>query len=158
MQAEIQEDMPDRINLKKIHSVKETYQYSLDSSFFSESDHPLLNGGMIDAEVGVWRDDTDGSYKVNLKMNGHVVVACDRCLSDLQVPVKVDEMLKVVLGDEDDDKGDLIVVSEREPLLDLNTLFYDYAALSVPIHAAHAEGECDAEMESRLSEYLISKD
>jgi uncharacterized metal-binding protein YceD (DUF177 family) len=90
-----------------------------------------------------------------LSMNGYVVVPCDRCLGDLKCPVAVEKDVKVTFGSCSEEQEQSIVVDEVEGQLDLDPLIYDYSVLSVPLHAAHEEGACDAGMIENLNKYLV---
>lgn len=154
MQAKA-EKMPHKINLKAIHAEKEMCRYSIDSEFFSTREHSLINAGEVDVCAEVKKNAGEDGFTMHLSMNGYVVVPCDRCLGDLKCPVAVEKDVKVTFGSCSEEQEQSIVVDEVEGQLDLDPLIYDYSVLSVPLHAAHEEGACDAGMIENLNKYLV---
>jgi uncharacterized metal-binding protein YceD (DUF177 family) len=63
----------------------------------------------------------------------------------------------VKLGDETEDDGDVIVVSERDGVIDVAWYMYEFIALDIPIQHMHADGECDEQMLEILSEHKASE-
>lgn len=147
--------MAHKINLKAIYSGKESYNYHVDSEFFSGREHSLIDKGDLDVCAETVRDaDTDG-FLVHLSMKGNVVVPCDLCLGDLCCPVDVENDIKVKLGKDGDDNGEFLLADAETGTLDLDQLVYDYTVLAIPLHPKHAEGDCDETMIKKLDEYLV---
>ena len=150
--------MPDRINLKAMRSEKETYKYTINSDFSTPQSHSLAKGGNLDVCVDVCKSTIDDSFNVQISMIGCIITECDRCLSDLKIPVRSENNVKVKFSDHDEDTEELVLVNRREGLLDIGTLIYEFAILSLPIHPVHEKGECDADMITRLNGILVSRD
>ena len=87
---------------------------------------------------------------VNCDMKGFLTVACDRCLSDLKIPIEPHIRLSVKYeGQElpaDDNEREVISLPSDDADLDLSQIIYDYACLAIPMHRVHPEGECDSVM------------
>jgi len=125
--------------------------YHLDDAFFAEIDG-LIDRGEVDCHVECVQ--SGGSVtKFRVHCEGHVIVPCDRCLSDLRLPVVADEDLLVRLGEEDDDDGEVITVGSDDPVLDLSLPLYELTVLSMPLRRVHADGECDGDVLEHLSEH-----
>lgn len=144
--------MPDKIDLKLIGPVKEMYRYSIHSDFFAQAERPLIKGGELDVSAEVRRGASDGLFYVKIGINGYVIIECDRCLGDLECPISSENEVKVKFSTHDEDTGDFVFVG-REGKLDIGTLIYEFAVLSLPIHPVHEEGQCDADMLERLKGY-----
>ncbi|MCQ2139986.1 MAG: DUF177 domain-containing protein [Bacteroidales bacterium] len=118
------------------------------------------NSEILDADVSV--DvfvEKSGKYiGVDGVLSGTVTVQCDRCLSDLSLPVDVDFKLSVKFGEEplealpaENGEREIVFVPEDDTDLDLSQTIYDYVCLSLPMQRVHPEGECDPETVRFLS-------
>ena len=106
---------------------------------------------IIDADIDVSVTvEKSGRYLgADCEIDGSVVVACDRCLEDLRMPVETDVLLSVKFGDEESSEDhqegerEIVFVPEGEAELDLSQIIYDYVCLALPMQRHHAEGECN---------------
>ena len=109
------------------------------------------NEEIIDADIDVSVTvEKSGRYLgADCEIDGSVVVACDRCLEDLRMPVETDVLLSVKFGDEESSEDhqegerEIVFVPEGEAELDLSQIIYDYVCLALPMQRHHAEGECN---------------
>lgn len=118
------------------------------------------NSEILDADVSVdVLVEKSGKYiGVDGVLSGTVTVQCDRCLSDLSLPVDVDFKLSVKFGEEplealpaENGEREIVFVPEDDTDLDLSQTIYDYVCLSLPMQRVHPEGECDPETVRFLS-------
>ena len=64
-------------------------------------------------------------------MEGHLTVACDRCLEPFSLMVENQQQIYVKYGHEEMELDDnMIVVSKEDNEINLGSLFYDYLVLS----------------------------
>ena len=106
--------------------------------------------------------DKSGRYVgVDLDIEGTVVVACDRCLGELTLPVSVQPSFSVKFGDTSegnasavDGDREIIFLPESDTDMDLSQIVYDYVCTSLPMLRVHPEGECDP----ATVKYLHSED
>ena len=150
--------MPNVVNLKAIQSEKATYRFTYESDFFEHKDNSLVSGGKLDVLLDVVENKAENVFNVHLSIDGYVVTQCDRCLAELKCPVHTQPDVQVKFGDENDDDEDIVIVNEREGMLEVDNLVYDYAVLSIPIHSIHPEGECDEAMMQRLNQFLVDQE
>ncbi len=95
--------------------------------------------------------DKSGRYVgVDLDVEGSVVVACDRCLGDLTLPVSVHQPFSIKFGEAteeasstSDGEREIVFLPESDTDLDMTQLVYDYVCISLPLSRVHPEGECD---------------
>ena len=95
--------------------------------------------------------DKSGRYVgVDLDIEGTVVVACDRCLGELTLPVSVHPSFSVKFGEAAEGKAsaadgdrEIIFLPESDTDMDLSQVIYDYVCTSLPMLRVHPEGECD---------------
>lgn len=136
------------IDLKALEKGKHTYAYTLDDAYFAKIDSIEIQRGDVSAQVDVMV--SAAGYEVKFHVEGNIIIACDRCLDDMQQAIKADDSLRVRLGDELMDDGDVMVLPERDPVLNVAWFLYELIALAIPIKHVHAPGECNKTMAAKL--------
>lgn len=140
------------IDLKALGQGKHSYTYTLDDVYFAKIDSAEVQRGEVMAGVDVVV--SAAGYDVRFKVEGHVIIACDRCLDDMQQAIKADDRLRIRLGDELADDGEVMVLPERDPVLNVAWFLYELIALSIPIKHVHAPGECNKTMAAKLRSHI----
>ncbi|MBQ4184676.1 MAG: DUF177 domain-containing protein [Bacteroidales bacterium] len=121
------------------------------------------NSEILDADltVSVLVDKSGRYVGVDIDIEGTVVVACDRCLGELTLPVSVHPSFSVKFGDASEDKSsaadgdrEIIFLPESDTDMDLSQVVYDYVCTSLPMLRVHPDGECDP----ATVKYLHSED
>ena len=132
----------------------ETFNYHLDAAFFNEIGQSEVRGGAVEATVTVDRKRED-YFDFTIECRGTLVIACDRCLDDMEHEVDTTYEVSVKLqGDDyDDSRDELILVPESWRELDVAPLVRDTVLLTIPMTHVHEPGECNREMESLLSDH-----
>ena len=138
------------IALNGLAAGKSQFNWHAEGQFFSNFDNSEIQDADIDIEVTV---DKSGKYiGVDLDLNGTVIVECDRCLSELELPVSASPRFSVKFGDEPesedvnlDNEREIIFLPETDTDMDLSQIIYDYTCISLPISRVHPDGECDPE-------------
>ena len=128
------------------------YEYQLDNQFFADLDAPEVQKGNLNVSLKVRK--TSGVYLLDFQTEGVVTVTCDRCLDEMEQPIETEDRLKVKLGEEYDELEELIIVPEEEGYINVAWFIYEFIALSIPMKHVHAPGECNEEMEAKLSRHL----
>ena len=90
------------------------------------------------------------------KIEGVVIVPCDRCLDDLEVEVDTEETLRVRLGDSFADDGDTVVVPESDGEINIAWYLYEFIVLALPMKRVHAPGKCNHEMTGKLKKHVVA--
>lgn len=104
-----------------------------------------IRGGDCDVRVHVERAETQLALDVTIE--GYVVVACDRCLDDVRVPVSYQGRLLVKFSDEIREyDGEVMWLSPVENEVDLTQYIYESIVLALPYQRVHPDGECDPAM------------
>ena len=115
--------------------------------FFDSFENTEVLDAQLDIEVRV---EKSGRYiGVDCYVSGSVVVECDRCLEELEIPVDLDVLLSVKFGESE--SSDETQEGEREVIflpvdnteLDMKQGVYDYVCLSLPLQRVHEDGECN---------------
>ncbi len=117
--------------------------------FFEGYDNTEVIDAQLDIDVSA---EKSGRYiGVDCDVRGWLVVECDRCLEDLNIPVDVEVMLSVKFGEVDsseeiqDGEREVIFLPVDNTELDMSQIVYDYVCTSLPLQRVHAEGECNPE-------------
>ncbi|MBO5252144.1 MAG: DUF177 domain-containing protein [Bacteroidaceae bacterium] len=128
------------------------YKYQLDNQFFADLDAPEVQKGQINVTLKVRK--TSGLYQLDFHSEGKVVVICDRCLDEMELPIETEDRLKVKLGAEFAEIDDIVVVPEEDGYINVAWFIYEFIALSIPMKHVHAPGKCNKEMVNKLNKHL----
>ncbi len=130
-----------------------SYEFLLDNLYFAEIDSPEVQRGRIHVSLTVKR--SSHAFELDFHFKGTVVVPCDRCLDDMDLPIDTGTRLVVKLGKEYSDLGDnLIVIPEEEGELNVAWIMFEFIALAIPMKHVHAPGCCNKAMSRKLREHL----
>ena len=88
------------------------YEFTLDNQFFVDLDGPEVQKGKLAVELNVKK--TSGVFLLDFQTEGFVIVPCDRCLDEMELPVSTSDKLKVKLGSSFAEEGDIVVVPEDD--------------------------------------------
>ena len=124
------------------------YRWHAGNEFFQKFDNTEILDAAVEVEA---RAVKSGHYiGVDLDIRGHVTVACDRCLEDLQLPVEAHPAFSVKFGEEvsseeemREGSREILFLSASDTDLDLSQVIYDYVCLSLPMQRVHEEGGCN---------------
>ena len=146
-----------KVDLKGMTADTVSYQWHIDDHFFSAIQGPEIQQGQLDASLRVKR--TSGAYELTFGFAGTVKVACDRCMELMDQPIEAERTLKVKLGDQFEDDGDMVTVPYEDGTLNVAWNLYEFIALEIPIRHVHLSGECseNAEFEESTSELETEK-
>ena len=140
-----------KIDLKGLKQDVTSFEYDLDDAYFSAIEATEVSGGNVHATVEVRR--AAAFFEVLIGCEGVVRVTCDRCLDQMEQPVRTDNRLIAKFGNpttsEDDD---VITVDENGGMLDIAWLIYEFVALAIPARHVHAPGKCNTAMTQALEE------
>ena len=140
------------INLASVAEAAEGLDVELTDRFFADLEQEEISGGELHAHIVV-RASAGDIFKVKVQVEGFVTVPCDRCLDPLRLEVDVEDEVKVKDADPaENDDVELLYMDKGSRTFDLSWSLYEIIETSLPIHRAHPEGECNADMVS----YIIS--
>ena len=98
-----------------------------------------------------------GFYELQLHIVGTVRIPCDRCLDMMEQPIDTAMNMMVRLGGEPQESDEVIVVDEKDALLDTAWPIYETIALAVPIQHVHQPGDCNDAMMRVLEEHSTAR-
>ena len=140
-----------KVELKNMSEDVCHYEYVLDNDFFISIDAPEIQKGKLRVALTVKK--SMGVFVLNFHTEGFVVVPCDRCLDDMEIPVDIDDELKVKMGATFSDENDIVVVPEEDGYINVAWFIYEFIALSLPMKHVHAPGKCNKAMSSKLKKH-----
>jgi uncharacterized metal-binding protein YceD (DUF177 family) len=129
------------------------YEFVLDNQFFADIDSPEVQKGKVTVTLTVKK--SARAFELDFQTEGVVWVPCDRCLDDMEQPVKSADKLMVKFGRELGEEGNnLIVIPEDEGSINVAWFMYEFIILSIPMKHVHAPGKCNKAMHSKLHKHL----
>lgn len=141
-----------KIDLKGMKNDTYLCEYVLDNHFFESIDSPEVQKGKVHVALTVKK--TAGLYELSFKTEGIVQVTCDRCLDDMDQPVTSTDKIKVKLGEDFSESGDIVIIPEETGEINVAWFMYEFIALSIPMKHVHAPGKCNKAMMGTLNKYL----
>ena len=111
------------IPVKGLKDGRTDFNWHAGGEFFGTFENSEIKDADLDIKVTVVND--GGVIDASCSIEGTVTVICDRCLSDVVLPVKTS--------------------FEESETLDLSQDIYDFVCISLPMQRIHPEGECDPE-------------
>ena len=144
------------VDLKGLKNQVLELVYELDNNFFADIEGEEFQRGSVTANVEV-RKNRD-IFDFTFTLNGKVIVACDRCLDDLDIEVKTENSLRIKFGDSFTDDGDTVVVPEIDGGVNIAWYLYEFIALALPMKRVHLPGKCNNEMTGKLKKHSYNSD
>lgn len=93
-------------------------------------------------------------FEMNFTLEGTVIVPCDRCLDDMELPIETNNRLVVKFGREYAEESDeVVVIPEDEGAINVAWFLYEFIALAIPMKHVHAPGKCNKAMSSKLKKH-----
>ncbi len=139
------------VDLKGLKVASLNLEFDLDNTFFGDIDGEEFQKGTVKAVVTVKKN--RDLFDFSFALNGTVIVPCDRCLDDLEVDVNTENTLRVKLGEEYADDGDIVIVPEQDGDLNIAWYLYEFIVLALPMKRVHAPGKCNNEMTGKLKKH-----
>ncbi len=145
------------IKLKDLKKSLEVFEYELNDDFFKKIDSPEneVEKGKVKAKVTVVSKDR--IFDLQFEIDGTVLVPCNRCLDDMEIPVKYKESLKVKFGERFSEENETVIVPESEGSINIAWFLYEFIVVSIPIKHVHAQGECNKTMVSKLKRHIAHR-
>ena len=142
-----------KIDLRELHNGAANYLFELNDSFFEVIEGTLIQSGNVNVDLTV--RELVGAYEFAFHIQGVVQVMCDRCLDNMNVPISVEDTLTVKIGDEYEDDGEVVIVPEHEPELNVAWHIYEMLVLDIPLTHVHEDGQCNEKMMGALNKLLV---
>ena len=128
------------VDLKGMQSDTVSYRWQVDNDFFSAVQGPEIKQGLLDIALRVKQ--TSGAFELEFQLKCEVEVTCDRCLEPMSQPIDALCTLRVKMGDDYADDGEVVTIPERDGTINVAWNIYEFAALQIPMRHVHPDGEC----------------
>lgn len=126
------------------------FQFEIDETFFEQLDSPEISKGKFQIDLDFEKMST--MLVLNFKINGSVLLSCDRCLEDFYYDLKTKQKLIVKFGEESFEESDeVIVLASNKTDIDISQFIYEYILLAIPQRRVHDEKDCDPEIVKLLN-------
>ncbi len=129
-----------------------TVEYTLDDVFFQKIDSPEVQRGNVKAVVNVRK--RGDVFELAFRLDGFILVPCDRCLDDMELPITHRENLLVKMGDKFSEEGETVIIPEAEGAINVAWFLYEFIVLNIPLKHVHAPGMCNKAMISKLKKHI----
>ena len=140
------------VNLKSLSPGTHEFEYLLENKFFVDIDGTEVQKGKVKVHLTLKRSSM--MFEMNFQITGVVMVPCDRCLDDMEIPVDTRNRLIVKFGREYAEESDeIVIIPEEEGAINLAWFLYEFIALAVPMKHVHAPGKCNKAMSSKLKKH-----
>ncbi len=148
---------PYNIKLRDLKNPAEVFEYELTDDFFKKIDSPEheVEKGKVKAKVTVVKKEK--SFEMLFEIDGTILVPCNRCLDDMEIPVNYREKLKVKFGERFSEENETVIVPESEGAINIAWFLYEFIVVSIPIKHVHAPGECNKTMVSKLKRHIAHR-
>ena len=132
-----------------IHS----FEFDITDAFFEYFEYSIVHKGTVKVQLSLEKRETMmvGDYTIT----GVVETECDRCGDDVNVNVSGEYQLIYKFDNEPSDDETLIIIYPEEFEINVMESILELITVSLPSRAIHNDGECNEEMMSILSEYIL---
>lgn len=144
------------VELKDLKKETSSYSWTVGQDFFEAVQAEEVHKGSVNVELTLTRE--SGLFHLAFNLRGYVIVTCDRCLDDMSLDIDTNGEIKVRLGDDFADDGDIIVVPQKDGSINVAWYIYEFIALAIPIKHVHAPGKCNKGMMEKLEGHLVGED
>lgn len=141
-----------KLPLKSLAEGTHEFHYDVDQQLFKDMESADIRDAKVSVDLTVTH--RNGAYKLDFRFNGTVVVACDRCLDDMDLAVDTEYHITVKYGDSyKDDSDEFIEIPECDNFINVAYMIFDTISLAVPIKHVHPQGKCNKAMSSLLKKH-----
>lgn len=141
-----------KLPLKSLPKGVHSFDYHLDKQFFANMENTDVRDADLNVQLTV--DYNGDVYALHFVISGEVVLLCDRCLDDLNLPIDATYDIAVQYGDDYNDESDtLLQIPESDNYLNVSYMIYDTVVLEIPIKHVHPMGKCNRQMSALLRKH-----
>lgn len=133
------------------------FEFKIENEFFENYEFFETEKGHVDVILDLEKE--SALMILHFSIQGEMLLACDRCLSEFEFPLKGDFNLIVKFGDEFvEESEDVIVIPALESRIDVSQYIFEFINLLLPIKRVHPEiDQCDQTVIEKLAKYSEKK-
>lgn len=114
------------------------FDFEVGDGFFERHEGSGIKGGNANVEIELGK--SGSMLRLDVHIEGEVVVPCDRCLEDCRLPVDYSGKLTVKFSEEEHPfEGDILWINPADAMLDLEQYIYESIVLGLPYRKVHPE-------------------
>lgn len=145
-----------RIPFSGLKIGKHEFDFDITDTFFDSFEYSIINKGNVKVSFELEKKET---MMIGLfSFNGNVIVDCDRCGDELELPIEGEFKLVYKFTTEPVEDESLVAVGPDEFFIDIKHSILEFLMVSLPGRAVHQEGDCNPEMMAVMEEYLLVSD
>jgi uncharacterized metal-binding protein YceD (DUF177 family) len=132
------------------------FDFEVGRAFFEAIGDDIISDGKVAVAISMVKEERMMDF--HFRINGSVVVTCDRCTEPLTLEVGGDERLIVKLGDKYyEESEDIQVIPETDHSFDVAPFLYEYLHLMLPVRKVHPDDDsgnslCDPAVLQKLEQ------
>ncbi len=123
---------------------KHFFDFEINSSFFDAFEYSPIQNGVLNAQLELDKKET--MLIANYIVDGEVETICDRCNTEMQLPISGSFRLIYKFGTEEEEDESLIVLLPDQYEIDASIAIYELITSLLPLRSIHKKGACDEEM------------
>lgn len=127
--------------------------FQVDDSFFAAFENALIQNGSFEVEVLL--DKRPDHSIMTFRIQGVTVTDCDRCLSEIELPVEGEYTLHFKFSEIESEDDEVVFLHPDTSIINLSRYIYDVIGLSVPVSKwcedQEEMTECDPFILSKMS-------
>lgn len=132
---------------------KHDFEFDVTDTFFDSFEYSIIKKGNVKVSFELEKKET---MMIGLfSFQGLVMVDCDRCGDELELPIVGDYKLVYKFSTHPEEDESLVVVGPEAFVIDIKESILEFLQVSLPGRAVHKEGECNPEMIAVMAEYLM---
>ncbi len=126
-----------RINILGLSLSVHQFDFELGNEFFRKYDTgALVSEGKFTVSVAL--DKRETFLEASFKINGFVVLVCDRSLDEFEYPVNIARKIIFKYGHENQEVSeDVMLIEHGTESLEIGQFMYEFIALAIPMKKLH---------------------
>ncbi|MBD1393684.1 YceD family protein [Mucilaginibacter glaciei] len=138
---------------------KHTFEYDVTDEFFNEFDYSLVKKADLKCVIELEKQET--MLILDFDITGTITATCDKCLSEYQQPIDIQEQQIARFTDEEMGEDDeIITLGKNDHEINVAGLIYEYVNVALPFIAECSnEGngkQCEEEMLDNLRKLSVN--
>lgn len=133
------------------------FNFNIDQEFFKEFEHSPIQESHF--EVQLTLDKRADMLVLDFDFEGRFRTDCDRCLAEINLPVKSSQQLIVKYSEDEREEIELIYISPERSELNVAKFIYEFICLAVPmIKTYNCEDEKPKVCNEKVVDFLKKKE
>jgi len=138
------------IPFRGLKSGTHQFDFQIDSQFFKLFDNSPIEEGKF--EVRLFLDRQPDMMVLVFDIDGWMAAACDRCLENIQLPIKDEQRLILKFADEQSQDPLVEHISTDAPNINVAKYIFEFICLSMPLTKIY---DCESEEEPPCNEEML---